>query len=95
MRTPIGAAFAVIAWALTSWGFAPAVNRQLAEGAQGAPEIGLALSLTAFNAGIAIGSAVGGVVIATAGPLALPGAGAAILTIALPRASAHPTHART
>jgi predicted MFS family arabinose efflux permease len=93
LRTPIGAALAMIAWALVSWGFAPAVNRRLAGDAQAAPEIGLALNLTAFNIGIAIGSGAGGVVIALAGPLALPFAGAALLLVAFVVAWCNPTQA--
>ncbi len=83
LRTLAGAAIAIGAWALVSWAFAPAVNQRLGADAHAAPEIGLALNLTAFNAGIALGSSAGGAIIATAGPLALPYAGAAILVIAL------------
>ncbi len=83
MQTLAGAALAMSAWAFVSWGFAPAVNQRLGEDAHAAPEIGLALNLTAFNAGIALGSTAGGIVIANAGPLGLPFAGAAILAAAL------------
>ncbi len=82
LRTWSGAVAAMIAWALVSWGFAPAVNQRLGEDARAAPELGLALNLTAFNAGIAFGSLAGGVVIANGGPLALPLAAAVILGVA-------------
>ena len=82
LRTLSGAALAMVAWALVSWGFAPAVNRRLADDARAAPEIGLALNLTAFNGGIAIGAAVGGAVIAQRGLAALPYAGSAVLAAA-------------
>ena len=83
MRSIPGASLAIGVWALVSWGFAPAVNARLGEDAHAAPEIGLALNLTAFNAGIALGSAAGGVAIASAGPRSLPYAGAALLAFAI------------
>jgi len=83
MQTLAGAALIMSAWAFVSWGFAPAVNQRLGEDAHAAPEIGLAFNLTAFNAGIALGSAAGGIALANAGPLSLPFAGAALLAVAL------------
>jgi DHA1 family inner membrane transport protein len=82
MRSWPGAVAAMIAWALVSWGFAPAVNQRLGEDAHAAPELGLALNLTAFNAGIAFGSLAGGLAIANGGPLVLPAAAAVILACA-------------
>lgn len=66
-RSLLGASIAVAFWALTSWAFAPAVNRLLDANAGDAREIVLALNLTAINLGIAAGSALGGAAIALAG----------------------------
>jgi DHA1 family purine base/nucleoside efflux pump-like MFS transporter len=82
LRTLPGAIVAIGVWSLVSWGFAPAVNRQLAADAQAAPEFGLALNLTAFNLGIALGSTAGGIVLADAGALAIPPFAAAIFAAA-------------
>jgi DHA1 family inner membrane transport protein len=90
MRSVLGAALVMTAWALVSWGFAPAVNQRLAGDAEAPPEIGLAFNLTAFNVGIALGSGAGGVVIAAAGPRALPLAAIVPLLIALACAWANP-----
>jgi DHA1 family purine base/nucleoside efflux pump-like MFS transporter len=83
MQTLVGAALAMGGWAFAAWGFGPAVNQRLGEDAMAAPEIGLAFNFTAFNAGIALGSTVGGIAIANAGPLSLPFAAAATLAVAL------------
>ncbi len=93
MQTLAGAALIISAWAFVSWGFAPAVNQRLGEDAHAAPEIGLAFNLTAFNAGIALGSTAGGIALANAGPLSLPFAGAALLAVALAVAWRNPSPA--
>jgi DHA1 family purine base/nucleoside efflux pump-like MFS transporter len=87
LRTLPGAIAAIGAWSLVSWGFAPAVNRQLAGDARTAPEFGLALNLTAFNLGIALGSAAGGIVLARAGALAIPPFAAIVFALAFAVAS--------
>ena len=78
----LGSIAAIAGWALTSWAFSPAVNRQLGIAAGDATDIALALNLTAFNIGIALGSALGGVTIALAGIARLPLAAAALVAIA-------------
>jgi predicted MFS family arabinose efflux permease len=66
-RTLVGSSVAVAFWALTSWAFGPAVNSALDRDAGDVRDVVLALNLTAINAGIAAGSALGGAAIALAG----------------------------
>jgi DHA1 family inner membrane transport protein len=78
----IGASLGVALWALTSWGFGPAMNRQLEHVAGEARDVAFALNLTAFNVGIAAGSALGGSVIAVAGIASIPFAAATLCGVA-------------
>jgi DHA1 family inner membrane transport protein len=89
-----GADATVAVWALTSWGFGPAVNRQLDIAAGAARDVALAFNLTAFNIGIAAGSALGGVTIALAGIARLPWTAAALCAVALVAAVRPPARAK-
>jgi DHA1 family inner membrane transport protein len=93
-----GSVVAVALWALTAWGFGPVVTRRLDDEAGPARGIALALNLTAFNIGIAAGSAVGASVIIVSGVRALPLVAASLTLIAYliglrydPRARRAPT----
>ncbi len=81
-RSLTGSSVGVALWALTSWGFAPAVNRQLEQDAREMRDVAFALNLTAFNIGIAGGSALGGAAIAVGGISNVPYAAAALCAVA-------------
>ena len=70
-------------WAIASWAYSPAVNVELSAHAGEQRDVALALNMTAFNLGIACGSALGGAVIATSGVANIVWAGAALLVPAL------------
>jgi DHA1 family purine base/nucleoside efflux pump-like MFS transporter len=82
--TLVGAALALFAWSAFTWSFNPPVQSLLLELA---PAAGLVLSLnaSAIYLGVALAGVLGGVVIDTAGVLALPlfGAGLAVVVIGL------------
>jgi DHA1 family inner membrane transport protein len=63
-KFPITALLFVL-WSFASWALSPGMNVALAERAGAHRDVALALNMTAFNLGIALGSAVGGVVIAS------------------------------
>jgi DHA1 family purine base/nucleoside efflux pump-like MFS transporter len=93
VHAPLAAmALIFIVWALASWGYSPSVNHALAVAAGDQRDIAFALNMTAFNLGIAGGSALGGVVIATSGVANVVVLGGVLLAIAfaialpLPRA---------
>ena len=82
-RIPVRrASVAVAAWALTSWGFSPAVNRLLDASGGAGRDAALALNLTSFNVGIAARSALGGAVIIAAGIAQLPFVAAGLCALA-------------
>jgi predicted MFS family arabinose efflux permease len=70
-------------WAIASWAYSPAVNVELSAHTGEQRDVALALNMTAFNLGIAGGSVLGGVVIATSGIANIVWAGAALLLPAL------------
>ena len=72
-----------IGWGIASWAYSPSVNHALAEAAGDQRDVALALNMTAFNLGIACGSALGGAIIATSGIANVVVAGAALLAVAL------------
>ena len=78
-------------WNLASWAYSPAINGALASVGGDARDTALALNMTAFNLGIAGGSALGGFVIDTSSIANVLVLGSAMLTIAfalaLPRVS--------
>ncbi len=81
-HTGVASLIAVAAWAVTAWGFGPVVNRQLERDAGDVGGVAIALNLTAFNAGISLGSALGGATIAIAGIADLPLISASLCAIA-------------
>lgn len=78
-------------WAIASWAYSPAVNVELSAHAKEGRDVALALNMTAFNLGIAGGSALGAVVIATIGIANIVWLGAALLVPALVLSAALPT----
>ena len=81
-------------WAIASWAYSPAVNVELSTHTGEGRDVALALNMTAFNLGIAGGSALGGVVIATNGVANIVWLGAALLLPALVLSAALPTRRR-
>jgi DHA1 family inner membrane transport protein len=81
-------------WAIASWAYSPAVNVELSAHTGEQRDVALALNMTAFNLGIAGGSALGGVVIATSGVANIVWLGAALLVPALALSAALPTRRR-
>jgi predicted MFS family arabinose efflux permease len=81
-------------WAIASWAYSPAVNVELSTHTGEQRDVALALNMTAFNLGIAGGSALGGVVIATNGVANVVWLGAALLVPALVLSAALPTRRR-
>jgi predicted MFS family arabinose efflux permease len=79
-----------IVWAVSSWACSPAINHSLAAEAGDQRDLALALNMTAFNLGIAGGSALGGLVIATSGIANIVVLGAALLAAALAFAATLP-----
>ena len=71
------------AWGAASWAMSPAVNNALAENAGDQRDVALALNMTAFNLGIAAGSAIGGAIIATVGIDDIVTGGAVLLAFGL------------
>jgi DHA1 family inner membrane transport protein len=72
-----------IAWGVASWAFSPSVNHALAEAGGDHRDVALALNMTAFNLGIAAGSALGGAVISATGVADTVIAGAVLLALGL------------
>ena len=70
-------------WSLASWAFTPGVNAALATNAGEHRDVALAMNMTACNVGIAAGSALGGLVVATSGVRNTLLLGAAMLAIAI------------
>lgn len=81
--TTAGAASAAAAWGLVSWAFSTAVQHRLISLAPGAPDVVSALNLSAFNLGIAGGSAVGGRVLSAATAADLASVGGALVVLAI------------
>ena len=85
-----------IAWGIASWAFSPSVNHALADAGGEHRDVALALNMTAFNFGIAAGSALGGAIITASGVAETVVAGAVLLALAvtlalwLPRQSRQP-----
>jgi MFS transporter, DHA1 family, purine base/nucleoside efflux pump len=70
-------------WAVASWAYSPSVNVELSASTGEQRDVALALNMTAFNLGIAIGSALGGAVIVITGIPNVVLLGAALLVPAL------------
>ncbi len=92
---PLALTIVLIAlWNLASWAYSPAINGALAAVGGEARDTALALNMTAFNIGIAAGSALGGFVIDTSSVANVLVLGTAMLivafTLALPRMSRSP-----
>jgi predicted MFS family arabinose efflux permease len=82
VHTPFPVMIAIfIVWAVASWAAAPSVNNALASAAGDQRDVALALNMTACNLGIAGGSALGGIVIATTGVAGIVSLGAAFLIV--------------
>jgi DHA1 family purine base/nucleoside efflux pump-like MFS transporter len=83
-----------IIWAVSSWAAAPSINHALATASGDQRDVALALNMTACNLGIAGGSALGGIVIATSGVADIVTLGAVFLVagfaIALPLPRSQP-----
>ncbi len=79
---PVTAALFIL-WAIASWAYSPSVNVELAASTGEQRDVALALNMTAFNLGIAGGSALGGVVIVTSGIANVVLLGALLLVPAL------------
>jgi predicted MFS family arabinose efflux permease len=84
-----------VLWAIVSWAYSPAVNVELSTHTGEQRDVALALNMTAFNLGIAGGSALGGAVIATGGIANIVLLGAALLFPALILGSMLPARARS
>jgi DHA1 family putative efflux transporter-like MFS transporter len=76
-------AILLVLWSLASWAFTPGVNAALATNAGEHRDVALAMNMTACNVGIAAGSALGGLVVATSGVRNTLLLGAAMLAIAI------------
>jgi DHA1 family purine base/nucleoside efflux pump-like MFS transporter len=70
-------------WAIASWAYSPSVNVELSASTGEGRDVALALNMTAFNLGIAGGSALGGAVIVTSGISNVVVLGAVLLVPAL------------
>jgi predicted MFS family arabinose efflux permease len=79
---PVTATLFVL-WAIASWAYSPSVNVELAASTGEQRDVALALNMTAFNLGIAGGSALGGAVIVTSGIANVVLLGALLLVPAL------------
>jgi DHA1 family inner membrane transport protein len=81
---PVPAALALALWGLVGFGLVPSLQlRVITLAGQGA-DLAATLGASAVNAGIAVGAAVGGVVLAADGPKAVVLAGLVICAVALP-----------
>jgi predicted MFS family arabinose efflux permease len=82
-------------WAISSWAYSPSVNVALSAASGEQRDVALALNMTAFNLGIACGSALGGAVIAASGVANVVWLGAAFLVPALALSAALPARRRS
>jgi DHA1 family inner membrane transport protein len=81
--TIVLAGVTTIAWGLASWAFVPPQQAQLVGAAPDQSAIALSFNIFALEAGIAIGSALGGVILSGRHTDALPFAGAVFTAVAL------------
>jgi MFS transporter, DHA1 family, purine base/nucleoside efflux pump len=81
--TIVLAGFTTIAWGLSSWAFVPPQQAQLIGAAPDESAVALSFNIFALEAGIAIGSALGGVILSEKHTDALPYAGAIFTLVAL------------
>jgi predicted MFS family arabinose efflux permease len=81
--TIVLAGFTTIAWGLSSWAFVPPQQAQLIGAATDESAVALSFNIFALEAGIAIGSALGGVILSEKHTDALPYAGAIFTLVAL------------
>ena len=81
--TIVLAGFTTIAWGLSSWAFVPPQQAQLIGAAPDESAVALSFNIFALEAGIAIGSALGGVILSGKHIDALPYAGAMFTGVAL------------
>lgn len=80
---PLGVTIVLLAlWNLASWAYSPAINGALAAVGGNARDTALALNMTAFNIGIAAGSALGGLIIDASGIANILVLGTAMLVVA-------------
>jgi predicted MFS family arabinose efflux permease len=77
------AAVTTIAWGIASWAFVPPQQAQLVRAAPQQSAVALSLNVFAIYAGIAVGGALGGVILADKHTDALPYAGATLTAVAL------------
>jgi DHA1 family inner membrane transport protein len=77
------AAVTTIAWGIASWAFVPPQQAQLVRAAPQQSAVALSLNVFAIYAGIAVGGALGGVILAGKHTDALPYAGATLTAVAL------------
>ena len=77
------AAVTTIAWGLASWAFVPPQQTLLVGAAPDESAVALSLNIFAINAGIAIGGALGGIILTGKHTDALPYAGAGFTAVAL------------
>jgi DHA1 family purine base/nucleoside efflux pump-like MFS transporter len=80
---PLGVTIVLLAlWNLASWAYSPAINGALAAVGGNARDTALALNMTAFNIGIAAGSALGGLIVDASGIANILMLGTAMLIVA-------------
>lgn len=70
-------------WALAAWSFVTSVQTRIVEAAGPSADLASALNISAFNTGIALGAAAGGLVVESAGTVEAMSLGAAAAAIAL------------
>ena len=82
-RSLIGSGGLLFAWGLAGWAWYPSQQHRLVERAGRAAPVALALTGSAIYLGIALGSAMGGLLMGDAGPTILPLAGAGVVAVSL------------